>query len=138
MPAVGTLLCRWNLVISNNTRTWRPNEKLIPAGLIWGNTVSKFKGGQVLTDFKQDVHSMRRSEVVWASSADFCHAEHRWSMILSLERHKKVAQAALHHNHRCYDGLACLKFLVAALKLGRQCQLVIAIQPVHFTYIKRF
>ena len=39
MPAVGTLLCRWNLGISNKTRTWRPNEKLIPAGLIWGNTV---------------------------------------------------------------------------------------------------
>ena len=42
MPAVGTLLCRWNLVISNNTRTWRPNKKLIPAGLIWGNTVCNY------------------------------------------------------------------------------------------------
>ena len=42
MPAAGKLLCRWNLVISNNTRIWRPNEKLIPAVLIWGNTVVKF------------------------------------------------------------------------------------------------
>ena len=39
MPAVGTLLCWWNLVISNNTRPWRPNKKLKHAGLIWGNTV---------------------------------------------------------------------------------------------------
>ena len=40
MPAPGTLLCRWNLVISNNTRSWRPHEKIIAAGLIWGNTVT--------------------------------------------------------------------------------------------------
>ena len=39
MPAPGILLCRWNLVIFNNTRSWRPYEKIVPAGLIWGNTV---------------------------------------------------------------------------------------------------
>ena len=27
IPAPDTLLCRWNLLISNNTRSWRPNEK---------------------------------------------------------------------------------------------------------------
>ena len=39
MPAPGTLLCRWNLVISNNTRSLRHYKKIIPACLIWGNTV---------------------------------------------------------------------------------------------------
>ena len=39
MPAPGTLLCMWNLVISNNTRSWRHYEKIIFAGFIWGNTV---------------------------------------------------------------------------------------------------
>ena len=39
MPTPGTLLCRWNLVISNNSRSWRPHEKIIPAGLIWVNMV---------------------------------------------------------------------------------------------------
>ena len=39
MPAPGILLSRWNLVISNDTRSWRPHEKIIPAGLIWENTV---------------------------------------------------------------------------------------------------
>ena len=32
-------LCMWNLVNSNNTRCSRPYEKIIPAGLICGNTV---------------------------------------------------------------------------------------------------
>ena len=32
MLAPGTLLCRWNLVISNNTRSWRSCKKIIPAG----------------------------------------------------------------------------------------------------------
>ena len=41
MLAPGILLCRWNLVISNNTCSWRPLEKIIPAGLIWGNTVCR-------------------------------------------------------------------------------------------------
>ena len=41
MPALGTLLCRWNLIISNNTCSWRKHKKIIPAGLIWGNTVCK-------------------------------------------------------------------------------------------------
>ena len=43
MPRAGTLLCRWNLVIYNNTRSWRPSKKIIPAGLIWGNTVCMYK-----------------------------------------------------------------------------------------------
>ena len=34
MPAPGTLLCRSSLVISNNTRSLRPYERIIPTGLI--------------------------------------------------------------------------------------------------------
>ena len=40
IPAPDTLLCRQNLVISNNTSSWRPYEKIIHAGLIWGNCIS--------------------------------------------------------------------------------------------------
>ena len=39
MATPGLLLCTWILVISNNTCSWRPYKKIIPAGLIWGNTV---------------------------------------------------------------------------------------------------
>ena len=44
MPIPGTLLCRWNLVISYNTRNWRPYQKIIPVGLIWGSTVNRLDG----------------------------------------------------------------------------------------------
>ena len=30
MPAPGTLFCMWNLVISNNSRSWRPYKKKYP------------------------------------------------------------------------------------------------------------
>ena len=39
MPTPGTLSCRWNLVISNKSRSWGLNEKIIPIGLISGHTV---------------------------------------------------------------------------------------------------
>ena len=43
MPAPGTILCRWNLVISavisNYTQSWRLYKKIIPTGLLWGNTL---------------------------------------------------------------------------------------------------
>ena len=41
MSAPGIHLCKWNLVISDNTGSWRPYEKIIPAGPMWGNTVTK-------------------------------------------------------------------------------------------------
>ena len=31
-------------MISNNTQSWRPNKKIIPVGLTWGNTVCLFTG----------------------------------------------------------------------------------------------
>ena len=39
MPALGTLLCGWNLITYNNNRSWRPYKEIIYTGLIWGNTI---------------------------------------------------------------------------------------------------
>ena len=41
---MSTLLCRWNIVISNNTSNWRPYGKIIPTGLKWGITVNRLDG----------------------------------------------------------------------------------------------
>ena len=37
VPAPGTLLWKWNLVISNGTCSWRPCKKIISVSLIWEN-----------------------------------------------------------------------------------------------------
>ena len=39
IPAILTILCSRNVVFSNKTRIWRLCKIIIPAGLIWGNTV---------------------------------------------------------------------------------------------------
>ena len=39
IPAILITLCRGNVVFSNKTRIWRLHEIIIPAGLIWGDTV---------------------------------------------------------------------------------------------------
>ena len=39
IPSFLTILCSENVVYSNKTRIWRLCEIIIPAGLIWGNTV---------------------------------------------------------------------------------------------------
>ena len=39
IPAILTILCSGNVVFSNKTRIWRLCKIIIPAGLIWGNTV---------------------------------------------------------------------------------------------------
>ena len=41
-PTPGTLLCRWNLVIFNNTHSWKHYKQITPAGLIWGYTVGVY------------------------------------------------------------------------------------------------
>ena len=42
IPSILTILCSKNVVFSNKTRIWRLCKIIIPAGLIWGNTVYEF------------------------------------------------------------------------------------------------
>ena len=70
MPAPGTLLCRWSLVISNNTSNWSPFKKIIPAGLIWGNTVFKTSMWIFIPHFSMAEHKIW---IRYKSKVNFCY-----------------------------------------------------------------
>ena len=50
---------------SNNTRSWRPCKKIIPAGLIWGNTVVWYECWQKVDVFGPPTYLPRLLNVVW-------------------------------------------------------------------------
>ena len=57
--AILITLCigNWNVVFSNKTRIWRLHETIIPAGLIWGNTVMNLLGISKLASHVQFCNS---------------------------------------------------------------------------------
>ena len=71
----------WNLVISNNTRSWRPYEKIIPAGLIWGNTVFNFSST-----------TPHYTNLLTYCSAHFADLQRLWVTVRAKRKEKRFAQ----------------------------------------------